>query len=293
MTVAYQNSFARGHLDLNGDRMSGESGRDPVRSHSIRWEAEFGLTDRLAVSASLPFVSAKYGGLSPHPIDIRGQPSDVDDGTYHGTFQDFHVGVRFKITSRPVTITPFAEAIIPSHHYPSLAHSAVGKDLRALVVGTAVGGFLDALDPGMFFHTQLSYAVTQQVGGIRPNRTRLDAEVGYFITPRFAVRFFEGYQVTHNGLDLILLAGPNTVTRIHGHPETPVTREHRLNHDRLQRSNFLNLGGGMSFAVNESLEIFGAGGNFVWAENSHPLRALSVGMNVHFRTRRRVAALRR
>jgi len=109
---------------------------------------------------------------------------------------------RFRIVSHPVTITPFAEAIIPSHHYPSLAHSAVGKDLRALVVGAAAAGFLDALNPRLFFQTQLSYAVTQEVGGIGPNRTRRDAEVGYFITPRLAIRFFEGYQVTQNGLDL-------------------------------------------------------------------------------------------
>ena len=129
IAIAYQNSFARGHLDLNGQLMPGESGRDPVQSHSMMWDAEYGLTNRFAVRASLPFVRAKYGGLSPHPIDLHGQPSDVDDGTYHGTFQDVQVGARFRIVSRPATITPFVEAIIPSHHYPSLAHSAVGKDL--------------------------------------------------------------------------------------------------------------------------------------------------------------------
>ena len=286
VTTTYQNSFARGHLDLNGQRMPGESGRDPVRGHSFRWEAEYGLNDRLAVSASLPFVTARYGGLSPHRFDHSGQPSTLDDGTYHGSFQDFQFGVRYRITSRPLTITPFVEAIVPSHHYESSAHSAIGKDLRALVIGGAVGAFLDALHPGVFFHTQLSYAVTQEVQGIRPNRTRLDAEVGYFITPRFAARFFENYQVTHNGLDLILLAGPNTLSRVHGRPELPVTREQRLNHDRIQRSNFLNLGGALSFAVSDSLEIFAAGANFVWGESTHPLRALSLGANFHFRTAR-------
>jgi hypothetical protein len=247
---------------------------------------EVGLTDRLAVNVSLPFIRSKYGGSTPHLVGGVGPPQEWDDGTYHGTFQDFQVGVRVNVKSRPLAITPFAEVIIPSHHYPSTAHAAVGKDLRALIVGGAVGGFLDTVLPGMFFQAQLSFAVTQEVLDIRPNRSRVDAEVGYFITPRIAVRFLESYQVTHDGLDLISFSTPMTVAQIHGHPEIEVTGVHRRNHDRLQRSNYLNLGGGINFSVNESLDIFAAAAKTVWGESIHPLTGVSVGANVHFRTRR-------
>jgi hypothetical protein len=286
VTATYQYAHARGHLDLNGNRMAGEAGTDPTDTHSMMWGVEFGLTDRIAVNVSLPFIGSKYGGSEPHRVGGVGPPQEWDDGTYHGTFQDFQGGVSINLRSRPLAFTPFAEVVIPSHHYPNLAHAAVGKDLRALVVGGAVGGFLDAVLPGIFFQAQLSYAVTQEVLDIRPNRSRVDVEVGYFITPRLAVRFLQSYQVTHNGLDLIQFGQPMTEAVIHGHPEIEVTADYRRNHDRLQRSNYLNLGGGINFAVNESLDVFAAAANTVWGESIHPLRGVSVGANMHFRTRR-------
>jgi hypothetical protein len=267
--------------------MAGEAGTDPLQTHSMMWGVEFGVTDRVAVSVALPFIRSKYGGSEPHKVGGVGPPQEWDDGMYHGTFQDFQGGVRVNVKRGPLAITPFAEVIIPSHHYPNLAHAAVGKDLRALVVGTAVGGFLDTVLPGMFFQAQFSYAVTQEVLDIRPNRSRVDGEVGYFITPRVAVRFLESYQFTHNGLDLISFGNPMTVAEVHGHPEIEVTAEYRRNHDRLQRSNYLNLGGGINFAVNESMEVFAAAANTVWGESIHPLRGVSVGANFHFRARRR------
>jgi hypothetical protein len=287
VAVVYQNLFARGHLDLNGERMLGPSGTDRTWAHSLMLEADFGLTDWLAVNASLPFIASRYEGTTPHLVGGSGPPQDWDDGTYHGTFQDFRVGVRVRVRARPFAVTPFVEAIIPSHHYPDIAHAAVGKNLRALVVGGSVGGFLDGLLPGMYFQAQVSHAVTEEVLGIRPNRSRVDAEVGYFVTPRFSVSVLETYQVTHHGLDLRpgAFATGMTDVVVHDHAEVQITGIYRRNHDRLQRSNFLNLGGGLGYAVSDRLQVFAAAATTVWGENVHPVRALTVGANVHFRIR--------
>lgn len=284
VTVSYQNLHARGHLDLNGERMRGASCCDHVQSHSMMWAVDFGVTSRIAVSLSLPFIASKYSGSTPHLVGGVGPPQEWDDGMYHGTFQDFVLGVRVNVKARPVAITPFADVIIPSHQYPSLAHAAVGKDLQALSMGAAVGGFLDSVAPGLFFQLRASYTVTQALLDIRPNRTRLDAEMGYFFTPRLSVRFIESSQVTHAGLDLISFSDPMTVAKVHGHPEIPFPAPaiYRRNHDRLQRSDYLNLGGGVGFAVNDSVELFAAAANTVWGKNVHPLRGLSVGANFHF-----------
>jgi hypothetical protein len=284
VTVTYQNARSKGHLDLNGNLMSGESGHDSTQTHSAAWDIDFGLTRRLAVSASLPFVAARYSGLSPHLVDVNGTPSEIDDGTYHPAFQDFNVRLQFNLKARPIAITPFVEGIIPSHQYPSLAHSAVGKDLRGFVMGAAVGGFVDRLLPGLVFQSQMSYAIFQEVVGIRPNHTRIESELGYFITPRVSVRFLESYQYTYHGLDLISFSPPNVL--IHGHPEIAFSRQHFLNHDRLQRINYLNLGGGIGVGLNDSLDIFVSGAKTIWGQNVHPLRGFNVGANIHFRTRR-------
>jgi hypothetical protein len=284
VTVAYQDLFTRGHLDLNGERMAGPSGTDRTRAHAMTLEGEFGVTDRLAVYGSIPFIRSRYEGSAPHLVGgVPGAVQEWDDGHYHGTWQDVHLGLRFNIVARPVAITAFAERVIPSHQYPATAHAAVGKDLLALTVGGAVGGFLDGVLPGLFFQSQYSYTRTAEIVGIRPNRSRVDGEVGYFITPRLAVRFLESYQVTHDGFDLVGFL-PMTDARFHRTGEDiPASLRHY--HDQLQRSNFLTLGAGVGFAVNESVEIFAAGSNTVWGENVHPLRGVTIGANMHFRTR--------
>ena len=105
---------------------------------------------------SLPFIAARFRGpyedVQPH---AGGR--DIDDGTYHGTFQDFRIAVRFNVLSGPIAITPFVEAIVPSHHYVSRGHSVAGQDLRALVLGAAVGGFADAVVPGLYDPSPFSY----------------------------------------------------------------------------------------------------------------------------------------
>jgi hypothetical protein len=224
-------------------------------------------------------VAARYGGPFPHLLGVSGEPSTVDDGTYHGAFQDFRFGARLNLVSGPLAVTPFVDAIVPSHHYESRGHSVIGLDLRALVLGTNLGAFLDAVQPGLYVHGQVSHAFVQEVAGIRPNRSRLDGELGYFVTPRFAVRFLESFQFTHDGTDFT------------GDPAQPyrgreTTRQLILNHDRTNRYNFLNLGGGFVFAINESVQVFAAAGNLTWGRNIHPHRGVSVGINWHYQTAR-------
>src|SRR5262245_22191564 len=147
VTISYQNLFARGHWDLNGNRMGGDSCCDPTQGHAVVMEAEFGLSNRVAVNVSLPYIRSRYEGTHPHRVGGVGEIREWDNGQYHGTFQDFRFGVRYNVARRPFAITPSFEAIIPSHHYPNLAHAAVGKDLRAYIAGGAVAGFFDAFLP--------------------------------------------------------------------------------------------------------------------------------------------------
>ena len=285
VTVAYQNLLARGHLDLNGDLMTGASGADRVYTHAAVWEVEYGVTSRWALHAVLPFITSRYDGDAPHRPQGIGPPREWDDGTYHGTFQDFRFGARYQITSRPVVITPLVEVIIPSHHYPSIAHAAVGKDLRALVMGGAAGAFLDAISPRLYFQAMAAHAVVQEVLDIRANRSYVNGELGYFITPRLVVRFLEAYQLTHHGLDVIGFL-PMTEALIHGHEEIPLTGAYRGSHDRLLRSNYLTLGGGVGFALADSVQVFANAVNMVWGENVHPLRGITIGVSTQFRTPR-------
>ena len=142
--------------------------------------------------------------------------------------QDVRVGGNWSlIQSRRLSVAPFADGVIPSHHYESLGQSVVGRDLRGLVVGTTVSGFVDVL-PGLYFQALVSHSFVQKVLSVRANQSNLDSEAGYFITPRVAARFIEAFQYTHNGIEFIG-SRPSVVL----HDTQQGSFNIFLNHDRL------------------------------------------------------------
>jgi hypothetical protein len=283
ISASYQNIRTHGQLDWHGTQLAEPGGpREGTDGHSLLWYVEYGLSDRIAVHASLPYIQTKYQGCCAHTVGVNGQPSTLDDGTYHGTFQDFYFGSRFKlVASAPLAVTPFVEVVIPSHHYESLGQSVAGRDLRALVVGAAVGGFADDLLAGLHFQTRISYAFVQNAVDIHPNRTGIDSSVGYFVTPRFAIDFLETFQYTQAGTDWGI--PPFGIGFRDG---TPLNRDYGLNHDRLARSNALTFGVGASFALTERVGFFGTVSKLGWGANLPAPRNITVGINLGFQTRR-------
>ena len=281
VSVSYQAVFTRWQMNSTGQRIF----PDNTDMHALISQIEYGLADKVAVHASLPVMAVKYaGGPNPHPVGINGQPSTLDDGTYHGAFQDFYFGVRFGAIQTPrFALAPFAEGIVPSHHYESLGQSVVGRDLRALVVGAAVGGFAEKVLPGLFFQTRVSYAFVQQAVQIRPNRTGIDSAVGYFVTPRFAVQFVQTFVHTHRGVDFNGTPDTFTATVSTG---VPFTMEHYLNHDRLIRSRLVTLGGGATYAFSDSVGVFATATTMAWgADIQRPAVSFTGGINLGFHAR--------
>jgi hypothetical protein len=278
VSASFQSVSTSGQLNSSGVELFPDS----TDSQASIWHVEYGLTDRIAVHAALPLMMVRYEGPNPHPVGRDLQPSDIDDGSYHGSFQDFYFGARYGVVQTPhFALAPFVEVVIPSHHYESLGQAVVGRDLRVLLVGAAVGGFLDDVLPGLHFQTRVSYAIAQDVLDIQTNRSGIDSALGYFVTPRVAVQFIETFNYIHDGMDFI---GPDA-TPVLTNGATP-TLEHYLNHDRLIRSRVLSLGGGLTYALNDSLSVFASATTMAWGRNvQRPVRALTAGMSWSFHTR--------
>src|SRR5262249_32311059 len=105
VAVQWQNGFSRyhylpivpvdiGHIDTN----------------ALVFDVTYGLTDKIAVDASLPYIASRYTGPQPHPTPL-------DDGTYHGTAQDFRFAVRYNARAGRFAVTPYVGSIVPSHGY--------------------------------------------------------------------------------------------------------------------------------------------------------------------------------
>src|SRR5262245_54651016 len=63
--------------------------RGKIRMQAVGLDASYGLTDKLAIGLSLPWIRGQYTGANPHP-GVPGTKS-LDDGQYHSAWQDIRM----------------------------------------------------------------------------------------------------------------------------------------------------------------------------------------------------------
>jgi hypothetical protein len=275
--AVYQNIYTRDHLFSEGERYDG--GR--IRMNMTVFGLTYSFTDRLAAGASLPYVSARYDGTNPH---VETGFQYVDDGSYHGTFTDLRLDLRYNLWNEPAVVTPFASAVIPTHDYATFAHAAPSSGLRQYLVGVSVGRRLDPLVEAGFAQLRYSYAFVEEVLGVSHDRSNVDLEIGYFLTPSLGVSAIGSYQRTHGGIELPL-PGTEAARRF---KKTP----YYVHHDQLAQSNFLNVGGIVSYALTGTVDVFASYQTMVWGRNVHAIQpGLAVGMSVGFSPRRVIRSL--
>lgn len=259
LTVTYENLFVRYHLDYTGKKFN----PGPIRTNTVITTFEYGLTNKLTLDSELTHVTSKFEGfVGPVP---HGPP---DTGFYHPTFQDLRIGIRYNVlTSEKLVVTPFVATVIPTHHYETRGHTAVGRDLRELQVGVNVGRDLGDLIPRTYGEIRYSYAMVQNVEQFGLNRSNADWEFGYFVNPRLSLRFTGAWQHTYSGLRYPLDSG--------------IPDFHEL-HDRAAKSNFVRVGGGLTFSLTRSLDLHADVGNTPMGANTHAARGLSLGISWRF-----------
>jgi len=261
-------------------------GTTPVDSGRIRTEAalfdvSYGLTDRVAVTVGLPLVAAKYSGVSPHPlVDLSGPTprfgaNPLYDGSYHPTLQDLRFSVRYNLTKKNFWLTPFVGSVVPSHNYEYFAHAAPGTHLNEVQFGVSAAKLLDSLVPGLLVQSTFSYGVVGQVLDFTPNRFNLDLEVGYFLNPKLRLLALSTGQIVQDGIDIV----PN--------PRVNLPALEYEHHDQISLDNFLNLGAGAAYSLNERVDIYGSLIHTVAKRNGHAIdHGVTIGLTWSFSTAR-------
>ena len=193
VTLSYQNTLVQDHVDYKGQPWSlfGD-----INSQSITVDTDYSLTNKLAVRVALPYVFGRYDGPSQYAHSFP-----ADDGKYHSTFQNFTADLRYNVSQRPVVLTPFVRLVVPSHDYQYFAHAAVGRDVREYHIGINVGRRLDPILPKAFVQVQYSYAFVERILNISPNRSNVEAQLGYFLTPRLSLLASTQWYYTYNGIE--------------------------------------------------------------------------------------------
>jgi hypothetical protein len=257
ISIGYEYVYVKEHLFAGGERQD----RGHIRENSLLPDLGYGITDKLAVRIGLPYISAKYNGARPHQLPI-------DDGSYHGAFQDFRIEVRYMAFTDPLVVTPFAAVVLPSHDYTYFAHSAVGRDLKEESFGLNLARRLDRILPDAYVHGRYSFTLVEKVLNISHNRSNFDLELGYFLTPAISVRAMGVWQRGYGGIEL---------------PVTGIPLPLFLYHDQLARSDYFNMGGGLAYAATANLDVFGNWFTTLSGKNGHAIHdAVTVGASVNF-----------
>jgi hypothetical protein len=269
VSVAYQDLYIATHTLSNGAH--GFPGT--IDNHSVFIGLDYGLTDRLAVSVGLPFKSNRFVGPGVHnpgTLDDDHGESFMDDGQYHGGWQNVSVTLRYLWKDEGLQVTPFVSFGSPTHDYTTFAHAALGTGQQSLEMGVNIGQRLAPPRQNLYWRAGLSYSVMEKVEDRRVNHTTLSAEVGYFLTPRLSASVLATFQRTYNGFDF-----PQDYPNQHD--------DHYYHHDQNLRNDFNNYGAALSFQASPNAALFLTYGHTGWGENTHLIdHAWTVGVTRQF-----------
>lgn len=266
VSVTYQNYDVAGHYDARG-RKNNNGG---TRSHVAVAEVDYGITDTLGVTVSLPFVASKYTGPPVYFVGgVETRPGPLDDGTYHGAFQDLRMEARRLFWAGTIPIAPFIGATIPTHEYETVGEAVPGRHRRDLQIGANIGVNLDRVLAGAYVHGRYAYATAQRIEGFAFTRSNIDVEVGVPTGSRFVLRGLAGWQIRHQG--------PSVRDLI-------VDWEH---HDRFIAPSYTNLGVGTSVPIG-GVDLYALWLGTVRGSNgAHRARTIAAGVTFAFGSRLR------
>ena len=257
VSVLYQYSIDRLHAFSNGRT------RDVGHMYwdTVVLDADYSLTDRLALRVSLPFLEGKYAGSAPHQI-IRGNTFTnvrLDDGAYHGTVTDFRVDLRYSLTKGKLKIVPDFQATLPAHPYPTFLHAVYGTDSREFRGGVSVGRTLDPIARRAFFQGRYGFGYTpQKFAGIALKVSYGEFQLGYLLGRKFVIQGVAYGEYSHNGIDWDYNLWPGNLTQ-----------DQWINHIRASRGKLLDAGVSIGYSFNRSTNMVVSVGHSFWGENTH------------------------
>lgn len=260
VTVVFQNYRHTGHFDANGNRAYNTS----TDTQSLIGHLDFGITDTIGLTVSLPLIASKYTGppvyLVPPGIPTKAGP--LDDGTYHTAFQDLRLEVRRMFDAGPVVFAPFVAFAFPTHDYETVGESVPGRHRNELQAGV---GATTYLIPRTEIHGRYAYATLERTYGFAHTRSNIDIDADVGLTSRLRVQGLMGLQLGHK------------------RPTLPELLPIWEVHDRLINGSFLHLGGGASFAVTRTTDIYVIGLDTVWGHHgAHIARMFAIGVSKTF-----------
>jgi hypothetical protein len=274
VSVTYVQSVSTQLTSADGSREDFGS----VIDRRLQLRFDYGLGERWALTASLPYQRNRYTGDDPHdPSQFPFPPgqSYIDDGRYHGGWSDASLALRFQWLRGRVLVTPFVAYATPVRDYTFFAHSAPGDQQWAWQVGVHAGQWLPPPWQTVYWRLGYAYAIKQKLDHRRVDRGLLSAGLGWQATPRFDLHF----AIEHGNSLADTIALPRDFTRADGSPIVG----NIIYHDQLAAARYTKAYLGAGFALGEHYELSVEWGRSLAAANTHIWRyEASIGISRSF-----------
>jgi hypothetical protein len=260
--LTYQNYDVVGHYDRQGHKNTNGG----THTQTLITELDYGVTDTIGLTVSLPFIASKYTGPPSYFVGpFETLPGPLDDGSYHAAFQDLRVEARRMFLKGPLAVAPFIGGLFPTHDYQTIGEAVPGRHRREIQFGAGASARLDPLLGDGSVHVRYTYAAAERVNNFPYTRSNIDFEGDHAVTSRVALRGLVRLQISHKG------------------PTLDELEEDWTNHDRFIAPNYLNLGGGTSVSLTPSTDVYALWVTTVSGSNgAHRARMLAVGASWSF-----------
>ena len=230
-----------------------------IDTHVMNFELQYALTDRLTIIVGVPYVRKRYNnGPLPHDPLLLDPPrpyiENVDLGDWNSDFQDFNIGAKYQIREGAFSVAPFVNLGIPSNEYPFYGNAAIGQQLTRLQVGSSLMWY-----PGLsnaYYSADISYVFVEKTLGVSVNYWNIRAEAGYQFGARMTGRLF-GLLKKGSGLSV-----PDDFP---GFPDQ-LTDELWYQHDRMLKHNYMNIGIGFDWVLNDRYSVSSNYMTMIWAD---------------------------
>ena len=170
--------------------------------------------------------------------------------------------MNYQVTQGPVAFAPYVGAVIPTHDYTTFGHSAPGRGLDEFWLGFYSAVSLNEWIPRTYVQLRGNYAFVEEVQDIAHDRINATLEIGYFINQSWNVRALVSRQWTEGGIDV----------------PVPLTSPLFPDHDRLAAEEFINVGAGGTWIINDRMSVYGLYMQAIEGSNAHKVdHRVSVG----------------
>jgi hypothetical protein len=258
VSIGYQNTYINGML---APVPGGINPIGPVRIQSLSFDLEYFFADRWSVHLGIPYIEGKYSGNRPHcirtappqcqgavvPTQPHPESAFLDDGTYHGTWQDWTLGVAHHSNIDDYLLTPSITAVIPSHRYTFFAQSAPGQGLRKVEVALDLAHQFELSN--LYYRVRLWHVFAEKTLGQSIDHNKAYLELGYFVSDTWTVKAFalgkkgHGYTGSYDR-----------------------TTEQWYHHDQRAEHNYANLGAGIDWHLNDKYTLATTVQKLVWGQ---------------------------